>query len=134
MPVPAWRALQTNDVTGFRAEGVAVDEKEKCCLADLSVSGAAVKSVSPVTAVLDSGTGISTMSESVAAKMQAAVPDVQIVGSMTDDQYVKMADGKFVLVKQKSCPVRTALQTMWGPVVMDLVSNAVLPGKEDMVI
>ena len=75
-PVPAWRALQTNEVTGFRAEGVAVDEKEKCCLADLSVSGAAVKSVCPVTAVLDSGSGISTMSESVAAKLQAAVPAV----------------------------------------------------------
>ena len=34
-PVPAWRALQTGEVTRFRAEGVAVDEKEKCCLTDL---------------------------------------------------------------------------------------------------
>ena len=31
-PVPAWRALQTDAATGFRAEGVTVDEKEKCCL------------------------------------------------------------------------------------------------------
>ena len=53
---------------------------------------------------------------------------------MTDDQYVKIADGKLVLVKQKSCPVRTALHTMWGPVVMDPVSYAVLPGKTDVVI
>ena len=44
---------------GFGVEGVAVDEKEKCCLADLSVPGAAVKSVCPVTAVLGSGSGIS---------------------------------------------------------------------------
>ena len=44
------------------------------------------------------------MSESVAAKLQAAVPDVQIVGSMTDDQYVTMTDDKLVVVKQKSCP------------------------------
>ena len=27
--VPAWRALQTNEVTGFRVEGVAIDEKNK---------------------------------------------------------------------------------------------------------
>ena len=26
-PVPAWRALPTDEVTGFRAEGVAIDEK-----------------------------------------------------------------------------------------------------------
>ena len=86
---------------------MAVDEKEKCCLADLYVPGAAVKSVCPVTAILDSGSGISTMSES-----GAAVPDVQIVGPMTDDQYVKMADGKLLLVKQKPCPVRAALHTI----------------------
>ena len=49
------------------------------------------------------------MSESVAGKLQAAVADVQIVGPMIDDQYVKMADGKLVLVKQKSGHVRTAL-------------------------
>ena len=61
---------------GCRIEGVAVDEKEKCCLADLSVPGAAVKLVCPVTAILDSASGISTMSESVAAKLQAAIPDV----------------------------------------------------------
>ena len=53
---------------------------------------------------------------------------------MTDDQYVRIADDKLVLVKQKSYPVRTASHTMWGPVVMDLVSYAVLPGKEDVVI
>ena len=113
---------------------MAVDEKEKCCLADSFIPGAAVKSVCPVTAILDSGSGISTMSESVAAKLQAAVPDIQIVGPMTDDQYIKMAEGKLVLVKQKSCPVRTALHTMWGPVVMDPVSYAVLPGTENVVI
>ena len=72
-PVPAWRALHTDDVTGFRAEGVAVDDKNKCCLADLSVPGIAVESLYPVTAILDSGFGISVMSESVAEKLQATV-------------------------------------------------------------
>ena len=56
------------------------------------------------------------------------------MGPMIDDQYVKMADGKLVLVKQKSCTVRAALHTLWGPVMMDPVSYAVLPGKEDVVI
>ena len=73
----------------------------------MSVPGAAVKSGCPVTAILDSGSGILVMSESVAAKLQAAVTDVKTVGPMTDDQYVKIADGKLVLVKQKSYPMRT---------------------------
>ena len=84
-PVPAWHALQTNEDTGFRAEGVAVDEKYESCLVDLSLPGADVESVSPMTAMLNSRSGISTMSESVAAKLPAAVPDVQIVGPTTDD-------------------------------------------------
>ena len=83
----------------------------------------------PVTAILDLRSGISTMSESVTAKLQATVPDVQIVRSMTDDQYVKMAHAKLVLVKHKSFPVRTALHTMWGPVVMDPVSYTVFAGQ-----
>ena len=53
---------------------------------------------------------------------------------MADDQDVKMADGKLVLGKKKSCPARTTLHTMWGPAVIDPVSYAVLPGKEDVVI
>ena len=64
---------------------MSVDEKERCCLADLSFPRAAVESVCPVSAILDSRSGILTMSESVAAKLQAAVPDIQIVGPMTDD-------------------------------------------------
>ena len=54
---------------GFGLEvRLAVDEEEKCCLADLSVSGAAVKSGCPLSAILDSRFGIWRMSESVAAK------------------------------------------------------------------
>ena len=52
---------------------------------------------------------------------------------MTDDQYV-MADGKLVPIKQKSCPVKTALLTMRRLVVMDPVLYAILLGKEDVVI
>ena len=112
---------------------MAVD-KDKGCSAAMSVSEAAVKWVCPVTAIFDSGFCITTISDSVAAKLEAAVPEVQIVGPMTNGQYVNMANGKLVLVKQKSCPVRTALHTMWRPVVMDPVSYSVLPGKEDVVI
>ena len=62
-------------------------------------------------------------------QLQAAVPGVQIEETSIDDQYVKMVYGKVVLVKQKSCLVRTAVYTTWVPVVMDPVSYDVLPGR-----
>ena len=44
------------------------------CLAELSVPGVVVKSVCPVTAILDSGSGITIMLESVAANWRLPVP------------------------------------------------------------
>ena len=114
---------------------MAVDEKEKCCLADLSVPGAAIKSMCPVTALLESGLVSRTSWKVWQEKLQVTAPDVHIVGPMTDGRYVEMANDKLVVVKQKSCSVKTALHTIWGPVVMDPVgSYAVLPGKEDVAI
>ena len=74
VPVPAWCALQTDEDIGFWAKSAAVDEKEKCCLADLSVPGAVVKSVYPVIAILVSGSCISTMSESVPQNCRPPFP------------------------------------------------------------
>ena len=82
-----------------------VGEKEKCYLADLSIPDAAVKLVCPVTTILDSGSGISTMLEKLVAKLQAVGPAVQNVGPMTDDQYAKMTEGRLGLVKERLCPV-----------------------------
>ena len=39
------------------------------------------------------------MSKSVAVKIRAAIPDVESVESMINDQYVNIADDKLVLVK-----------------------------------
>ena len=61
-------------VTGFRTEGAAVHDKEKCCLADLSIPGAVVESACPVKAIVDSGSGILTISKSVAAKLRPLFP------------------------------------------------------------
>ena len=46
-------------LNGFRADGVTVAEKENRGLADLSVPGAAVKSMCLVTGILDSGSVVS---------------------------------------------------------------------------
>ena len=51
------------------------------------------------------------MSADVAAKLQAMVPDVQVVQPMAGEHLVKLANGNVERVKQKTCLVRTALHT-----------------------
>ena len=81
VPVPAWRALQTDEVTGFRAEGVAVDEKQKCCLAYLTVPGTAVSRCAQCMRFWTRDL-VSRPCRSVPTELQAAGPDVPIVGAM----------------------------------------------------
>ena len=67
--------------------------------------GAAVDAVT----ILDSGSGITTMSAGIAHKLQAAFPDVQVVGGMTRPGKLKVADGRVLEVQDKTCPARIAL-------------------------
>ena len=132
--VSSWRSLKPGEVSGFQSEGLHVDARERWCLADLSVPSAGAQGVCSVKAILDSGSGITTMSAGVAAKLQAMVPDVQVVRPMAGEHLVKLANGNVERVEQKTCLVRTALHTSWGPVVVDPCSFAVMPGTDDVVI
>ena len=61
-------------------------------------------------AILDTGSGLSTMSEGIARKLQEAYPGVQIVGGMQQGGKVKLAYGRVRDVTSKTCPVRIAVQ------------------------
>ena len=47
---------------------------------------------------------------------------------------LKVADGRVLVVQERTCPVRIALHTSWGLVTMDPFSFAVMPGDDDVVI
>ena len=70
--VPAFHGVLPGSMSGFSAEGVAVDERERWCQASLSVPGATVMATVDAVAILDSGSGITTMSAGIANKFQAA--------------------------------------------------------------
>jgi len=119
--VPAFRGVHPGGTQAFRAEGVAVDDEEKWCRVSLSVpvgDPAEMVAVDAV-AVLDSGSGLTTMTAGIARKLQAAYPRVQIVGGMRHVGQLTLADGYVREVKEKTCPVRIALHTSWGPVTLD---------------
>ena len=116
--VPAFKGVLPGGMSGFGAEGVAVDKHEKWCQASLSVLGTANITAVDAVAILDSGSRIPTMSVGVTNKLQEAFPDVEVVGGMYPG-ILKVAGGRVLAVEQETCPVRIALHTSWGLVTLD---------------
>lgn len=85
-------------------------------------------------AILDSGAGLTTMSESVAARLQEKLSVVLIISGMDESRQLTVADGHVLQVAQRTYPVPISLHTNWGPVVVDLFSFAVMPGNDNVVI
>ena len=132
--VPTFRGMYPGDMSAFSAEGVAVDEQEKWCRVSLSVPAGERDMVAvDAVAILDTGSGVSTMSAGIARKLQEAYPGVQIVRGMQQGGKVKLADRRVRDVTSKTCPVRIALHTSWGLVSIDPFSFAVMPGDDDAV-
>ena len=84
--------------------------------------------------ILDSGSGITTISVGIANKLQAAFPDVRLVGDMSHPGKLKVADGRVLATEKKTCPVRISLHTSWDLVTLNPFSFAVMPGDDDVVI
>ena len=53
-------------------------------------------------------------------KLQAAFPDIQVVGSIVHPGKHKVSDGRVLVVQEVQRPVGIALNTSWGLVTMDL--------------
>ena len=85
-------------------------------------------------AILDSGSGLTTMSEGIVRKLQNAYPGVAFVEKMKTPGKLKVADGRVREVTQKTVPVRISLHTSWGLVSLDPFSFTVMPGDDDVVI
>ena len=132
--VPAFMWVLPGGMSSFGAEGLAVDEREKWCQVSLSVPGAADMTVNDAVAILESGSGITTMSVGITNKLQAAVPHVQVVGGMLHPGNLKVADDRVLAVEQNTCPMQIALHASWGLVTLDPVTFAVMPGGDDVVI
>eukprot|EP00903_Cladosiphon_okamuranus_P005335 g5333.t1 len=128
--VSSWRAV----APGGQPGDVAVDAADGTRLVDLSIPGAAHPTVCPVKAVLDSGAGLGTIPPSIARRMQDVFPDVAVVSDMTRAQPLRAVDGRELTVTEKTCSVRVALHTAWGPVVLDPQPLAVMPGTDDVMI
>ena len=100
----------------------------------MAVPGAADTTAVDAVDVLDSESGITTMSVGIANKLESAFPDGKVVGGMLHPGKLELADGRVLVVDQKTCPVQIALHTSWGLVTLGPFSFAVMPRDHDVVI
>lgn len=70
------------------------------------------------------------MSRGIASSLQAAFPDILVVGGMKNPGKLKKVGGRVLEVTHKTCPVRVALYTSWGLVSVGPFSFPGIPGDE----
>lgn len=98
--------------TSLHVEGVDVDRSGTWYLTELSPPVvAAVSTMRPVQAVVDSGSYPTSMSERVARNLHDCFPSVPVMEPMKGAHHVRMADGSLVPTTKMSCPSRVALNT-----------------------
>lgn len=67
-------------------EEIAADDRGKWCLAEMSAPEAKITIACTVTAILDTTSGLGTISSRVANLLQTKFPDVKMVAPMEDLQ------------------------------------------------
>ena len=131
----AWRAVApaAGGQARPRLEGLHADDEERSCLIDISIPSASAPSVCPVEGVLDSGAGVTALSAGVLRKLEAAFPGVSLVENTAASYPVKTVTGTVEHITEKTRPLRVAMHTTWGTVVI-VLPFAIMPGDDDKVI
>ena len=83
--------------------------------------------------MLDSGAGVSCISEKMAADLGAHFEGTRIVYPMTKTAKARVADGRELAIKNQTRRMNVTILTPWAPVEVTL-SLAVLPGIDDVLI
>ena len=132
--VPAFRGVLPGRMSGFVADDGGRRRVRKVCQASLSMPRADDMAAVDAVAILESGSGITTTSDGIANKLQAAFPDVQAVGGMSHPGKLKVADGRVLAVEKKHarCGPRCTPAGIWSPWILFLRRHA--PGDDDVIL
>lgn len=133
--VVGWRALEAAGVKALEEDGIKVDPLSlQGCLIDVSIPGVVNQRVCSVKGVFDTGAGMNAVSEVVAATIQHKFPELQIIEELSQPQRVRVVDGQDLVVTQRTCPLRIAIHTAFGPRVVSPERFVVLPGSDDVML
>ena len=101
--------------------------------AKLSVPRMGERNSVEVEVLLDSGSGVTAISEALLAELQHRVPNVQLGKPFDGKARVETATGDVRNVETVTCPLHLNVESPWGPVRFTM-PFIVLPGPSKMVI
>ena len=103
------------------------------CSSNVVVPGDMVVDSMTLGIVLDSGSGITCLSERLAQQMEQHFRGERLVHPYVKEMYVQLANGQKVVVRNQIRTLQVAIGTPWGPVVISTVF-AVIPGTDSVLI
>ena len=112
---------------------VDMEAKQFHCKARIIVPGHHGKGAMEVDAVLDSGSGISCISESLAKLLSRYVRGTQITFPFEGGRMAKVADGRRMPIAERTWRLQITLVTPWVPVLI-CVALAVIPGSDNVLV
>ena len=121
-------------VASVREGQVDVEPHQLYCSTGIMVSGGEDSEPYMVGTILDSGAGISCVSEATVCALQKQLPGVDMVQPCDGEQHqVVLADGWAVRIKRQTCSLTATIMTPWAPVTIRL-ALAVIPGEDNLLI
>ena len=103
------------------------------CSSNVVVPGDMVGDSMTVGTVLDSGSGITCLSERLAQQMEEHFRGERLVHPCVNEMSVQLANGTKVVVRNQTRTLQVAIGTPWGPGVM-FTAFAVIPGTDSVLI
>ena len=103
------------------------------CSSNVVVPGDMVGDSMTVGTVLDSGLGITCLSERLAQQMEQNFQGERLVHPRVKEMSVQLAEGQTVVVMNQTRTLHVAIGTPWGPVVISF-AFAVIPGTDSVLI
>ena len=131
---PFISCIGVDAVASVREGQVDVEFHQFHCLTGIMVPGGEDSESYMIGTVLDSGAGISCVSEVTVCALQRQFPGVDVVQPYGGEQHqVVLADGRAVPIERQTCSLTAAIMTPWAPVIIWL-ALAVMPEEDNLLI
>ena len=120
--------------TSVREGQVDVEPHQFHCSTGIMVPGGQDSEPYMVGTVLDSGAGVSFVSEATVCALQKRFPGLDVVRSYDGEQHqVVLAYERTVPIERQTCTLTATTMTPWAPLTIPL-ALAVMPGEDDLLI
>ena len=115
------------------SRSIDVDPLQFHCSSKVVVPGDMIGDSTMVSIVLDSGSGITCLSERLAQQMEQHFQDERLLDPCVKEMSVQLVNGQKVVWRNQTRTLQVAIRTPWGPVVIS-TDFAVIPRTDSGLI